>query len=367
MDFSSFHVPGEPGATCKATEFHTNIQCASDRRVEPSVRVRHTTARNRTERRDGSFERPERYPRPLSSITTVHWWIGVRILFCFQPSCGNPSLVSSCKTRSGLSCLLFGPRPDQQKETQHENELRIEKNRIMIISSWTHRILLLATTWTTLLLLFGSTPRTSAFILPSSSSPSSSPSSPPPPVRPTHHPPVSPFVLRDFTSTGWDSFERIKKGGVITDFPSGERQRKYRRTVYTHDDWKKHRSQDRFLIYLKAILTQGAYQNLAGEVTLTASVAVVVCLYNALVGGYDDLNGVSHAAVLQSQYLPQLGLPLSFFTLTSPSLGLLLGTYLHILGLYSIPPKFESTTHKQMTCLLSITTTVWFVCVFGWL
>ena len=221
----------------------------------------------------------------------------------------------------------------------------------MIISLWTHRIRILATTWTTLLLLFGSTPRTSAFILPSSSSSSysasTSPSSPPPPVRPTHHPPVSPFVLQDFTSTGWDSFERIKKGGVITDFPSGERQRKYRRTVYTHDDWKKHRSQDRFLIYLKAILTQGAYQNLAGEVTLTASVAVVVCLYNALVGGYDDLNGVAHAAVLQSQYLPQLGLPLSFFTLTSPSLGLLLGTYVHIQGLYSIVRQFGSTTHKQ--------------------
>eukprot|EP00586_Coscinodiscus_wailesii_P021952 CAMPEP_0172495744 /NCGR_PEP_ID=MMETSP1066-20121228/75667_1 /TAXON_ID=671091 /ORGANISM="Coscinodiscus wailesii, Strain CCMP2513" /LENGTH=86 /DNA_ID=CAMNT_0013267613 /DNA_START=49 /DNA_END=306 /DNA_ORIENTATION=+ len=43
------------------------------------------------------------------------------------------------------------------------------------------------------------------------------------------------------TTTGWDSYA----GRKLTDYPSGEDQRKLRRTVYSHDDWKKHRSQDR--------------------------------------------------------------------------------------------------------------------------
>ncbi|KAL7564843.1 hypothetical protein ACA910_001589 [Epithemia clementina (nom. ined.)] len=106
--------------------------------------------------------------------------------------------------------------------------------------------------------------------------------------------------------------------------PIGEAQRKYRRTVYTHDDWKNHRSSDRFIVYLQAILTSGFYKNLAGEVLLTTYIATAVCLYNALAGGYTDFQGVQQAAVLSSQYFPVIGLPFAAFTLTSPSLGLLL-------------------------------------------
>ena len=114
---------------------------------------------------------------------------------------------------------------------------------------------------------------------------------------------------------GWESF-------LFTDMPSGEGQRKFRRTVYTHDDWKKHRSQDRFLYYLFAIWSSGVYKNLGREVTLVTSVAIFVCIYNAIVGGYVDFNGIVQPALIQSQYLPKLGLPLASFTLTSPSLGL---------------------------------------------
>lgn len=124
------------------------------------------------------------------------------------------------------------------------------------------------------------------------------------------------------TSTGYDSFERLKK---LTNVPSGEGQRKFRRTVYSHDDWKKHRQQDRFVVYLAAIFKSGVYKNLAGEVTLTTLIATFVCVYNLVVGGYTDFAGIQHDAIIQSTLFPKLGLPLAAFTLTSPSLGLLLG------------------------------------------
>lgn len=109
---------------------------------------------------------------------------------------------------------------------------------------------------------------------------------------------------------------------VIRDISYGEESRKYRRTVYSHDDWRKHRSQDRFIYYLRSMFSSGVYKNLGREVTATTAVATFVCLYNSLAGGYVDFEGVKHVALLQGG--PILGLPLAAFTLTSPSLGLLL-------------------------------------------
>lgn len=123
-------------------------------------------------------------------------------------------------------------------------------------------------------------------------------------------------------STGWDSFENLKF------IPSGESARQYRRTVYTHDDWKKHRDQDRFIYYLQAVFTSGVYKNLTGEVVLATLIATFVCFWNCLVGEYQDLESVRHAGVLSSMF-PVAGLPLTPFTLASPSLGLLLGTICH--------------------------------------
>jgi hypothetical protein len=69
----------------------------------------------------------------------------------------------------------------------------------------------------------------------------------------------------------------------------------------------------------------GVYKNIGREILATTSIATFVCLYNALVTGYTDFEGVQHAAVITSQFLPKIGLPLAPFTLASPSLGLLLG------------------------------------------
>lgn len=104
----------------------------------------------------------------------------------------------------------------------------------------------------------------------------------------------------------------------------GEGSRKYRRTVYTHAEWVKHRSPDRFFGNLSTIVNSGVYKSLAKEVLATTAVATFIVIWNAMAGGYTDLEGAQHAAMLN--FLPMAVLPLTPFTLLSPSLGLLLGT-----------------------------------------
>ena len=131
-------------------------------------------------------------------------------------------------------------------------------------------------------------------------------------------------LYSDVESMGW---ERYRNTRPIKDISYGEDSRKYRRTVYTHDDWKKHRRADRFFYYISAIFKSGVYKNMAREVTATVAIATFVCFYNIVVGSYQDFSGVEHAGLIQSQVFPKLGLPLAPFTLASPSLGLLLSMY----------------------------------------
>jgi hypothetical protein len=124
--------------------------------------------------------------------------------------------------------------------------------------------------------------------------------------------------------TGFNSFRKSKDVKLMKTMPLGEAQRPFRRTIYTHDDWKKHRSQDRFFYYVLSMfnMKSGVYKNLSNEVAIVTFIATSVCLINGLTGGYTDLEGIEHAALLP---LGKVGIPLSAFTLTSPSLGLLLG------------------------------------------
>jgi len=105
----------------------------------------------------------------------------------------------------------------------------------------------------------------------------------------------------------------------------GEGSRKYRRTVYTHDQWVKHRSPDRFVNNLSTLFNSGIYKNVGKEVAATTSVAVFVFAWNMLAGGYQDLAGVTHDPIIQAEWAKVVGLPLQAFTTLSPSLGLLLG------------------------------------------
>mmetsp|Transcript_12475 Transcript_12475/g.13835 ORF Transcript_12475/g.13835 Transcript_12475/m.13835 type:complete len:621 (-) Transcript_12475:248-2110(-) len=108
------------------------------------------------------------------------------------------------------------------------------------------------------------------------------------------------------------------------DISYGENSRKFRRTVYSHEDWVRHRSPDRFFRYVASVPTSGIYKNIGGEIWVLTAITCIVLLYNGLITGYQDINGIVQEAVWSNPLLPPLTLPLQPFTLSSPSLGLLL-------------------------------------------
>jgi len=122
----------------------------------------------------------------------------------------------------------------------------------------------------------------------------------------------------------------------------GEGSRKYRRTVYTHEQWVKHRSSDRFVNNLRTMFRSGIYKQVGREVFLTVSIAVSVCVWNALVGGYEDFGGAMHDPVIQESWAIKVGMPMDVFNILSPSLGLLLGEF--VSALVRSLPTFGSST-----------------------
>mmetsp|Transcript_23414 Transcript_23414/g.50788 ORF Transcript_23414/g.50788 Transcript_23414/m.50788 type:complete len:425 (-) Transcript_23414:142-1416(-) len=101
-----------------------------------------------------------------------------------------------------------------------------------------------------------------------------------------------------------------------------ETSRQYRRTRFAHDDWLKHRSPDRFFKNLGTILFSGIYRGIAKEVLTVTGIATFIWAWNLFLGeGYVGLDGVHQDPIAE---LPLLRLPLTPFTLASPSLGLLL-------------------------------------------
>jgi ion channel-forming bestrophin family protein len=118
---------------------------------------------------------------------------------------------------------------------------------------------------------------------------------------------------------------------VPTDDGSGvsysERSRPYRRDVFAYDDWVRHRSTERFTGRLSKLGKSGIVRALSYEVQLLAAVATFICVFNALcVTGYDDFSNIHHDPLINVG-LPVLSLPAMFFTLSSPALSLLLGTF----------------------------------------
>ena len=73
------------------------------------------------------------------------------------------------------------------------------------------------------------------------------------------------------------------------------------------------------------LLKSGIMRTLLPEIFKYTFIAVFVCLYNSLlVTGYEDLGGMHHEALT---VFPVCKLPADFFSLTTPSLALLLGTF----------------------------------------
>ena len=132
-------------------------------------------------------------------------------------------------------------------------------------------------------------------------------------------------------SNGFQSSTTSRNMGPPTDPAApevetyGEGSRKYRRTVYTHNEWVKHRSSERFVNNLTTLVYSGIYKNIGKEVLATTSVAIFVWAWNLITNGYEDFSGVMHDPLIASRWATEIGLPLTIFTTLSPSLGLLLG------------------------------------------
>ena len=101
-----------------------------------------------------------------------------------------------------------------------------------------------------------------------------------------------------------------------------ETSRQYRRTRFQHDDWLLHRSPNRFFKNLQTSVFSGIYRGIAKEVATVTGIAIFIWAWNLFLGeGYTGLDGLHHDPIA---HLPLLTLPLTPFTLASPSLGLLL-------------------------------------------
>jgi hypothetical protein len=66
-----------------------------------------------------------------------------------------------------------------------------------------------------------------------------------------------PPAYEDMSST---SMPASPPDTATKDIPYGETSRQFRRTVYTHDDWVKHRSPNRFVKNLFTIVSSGIYK-----------------------------------------------------------------------------------------------------------
>jgi len=103
----------------------------------------------------------------------------------------------------------------------------------------------------------------------------------------------------------------------------GEASRKYRRTVYHHEDWLKHRTPRRFKS-LRDMLFSGVVRSLLRQVLCVTVIAACVVAWNLLFNGWVDFSNVQHAAPLGYRPSLILRLPALPFTLSTSPLGLLL-------------------------------------------
>merc|ERR1719428_966646 len=103
-----------------------------------------------------------------------------------------------------------------------------------------------------------------------------------------------------------------------------ERSRAYRRSVYFHDNWIKHRSNDRYIRNFRTLFDSGVVRSLSTEILGVTGIAAAVVAINMLINGYDDLSMVHHAAPYPIPFLPDFSLPALPFQIAMPALSLLL-------------------------------------------
>ena len=138
----------------------------------------------------------------------------------------------------------------------------------------------------------------------------------------THHPAPPLFADQRGLDNGASGSEVVREGSLadatkkLGKVPYGETSRKYRRTVFRHQDWVTHRSSSsRIVANLQSLLFSGVVRQLKPQVTAVSAVSALALAWNYLATA--DLP-VDHLE------LHVLALPTLPFTLSSPALGLLL-------------------------------------------
>ena len=130
----------------------------------------------------------------------------------------------------------------------------------------------------------------------------------------------------------FSSFERINKRLIDAsqtlrqdEIQYSEDSRKYRRTVYMHNEWLQHRSPNRFIKNMLTIGQSGVGSNLGAELGFITGVSFFVVLMNMGLFQYQDLSGVVHDGPLRWLWLDgPWSLPSMPFTVMMPALSLLL-------------------------------------------
>lgn len=144
----------------------------------------------------------------------------------------------------------------------------------------------------------------------------------PPQSTPIHASPTTPKITNIIRQQS-SSHLVLSLEGRIRFSESNEASRQYRRTVYTFKDWPVHRSPERFRDGVKTFFASRILRGLFRQVAFVGWVATFTVVWNGVTGGFVDLAGVPRAPLLKG--LPMLVLPMEVFSLTSSSLGLLLG------------------------------------------
>jgi hypothetical protein len=104
-----------------------------------------------------------------------------------------------------------------------------------------------------------------------------------------------------------------------------EYSRQLRRTVFSHTEWRKHRDPNRLFRHIRTIGQSIIYRNIARPVRYVTYVAIFTVLYNGFLRSFSQWSAFSTMAPFLSK-LPLIGFPMAPFVLSSPMLGLLLGT-----------------------------------------
>lgn len=127
--------------------------------------------------------------------------------------------------------------------------------------------------------------------------------------------PLDPQGAPSWATFSDTDFDHLDEGGrepwwkQVSSENYTEDNRPFRRTVFMHDDWVRHRSSERFLRNMRTLPSSGINQALSKELTFVTLIALSIVGLNALGSGYQDFSGVMHEGPLHFAPLVLPALP----------------------------------------------------------